>query len=317
MSEVIRGVRPDEYDLITDLWVAGFGGAAREREFYANYFSMDPWRKDDYTRIYELDGKPVAAIQISKRPVDTPWGIFWMGGIGNVTTLQEYRGRGYNTALLKSCIDVMKQDEFDFSVLYTGITKYYARVGWEVVDCSYTLGQLRPELPEWKEVAEIGDSLLEEREWESVFTEFNRKRPITVVRDPGYSDWVNYRLIEARWLSVRDSSGRLIGYAGVQFGPENVNIQEVGWRSGNPEAATLLANRIAKEAKACGTSKLFGFMPSDKIWIDALTAAGYDLHQEIYHSSMWQRICMPEKIYQELSDLMTSPEAVIWTADHF
>ena len=53
-----------------------------------------------------------------------------MGGIANVATLPEFRGKGYSTACLKQTIAVMEGDAMDFSLLFTGINGYYERQGY-------------------------------------------------------------------------------------------------------------------------------------------------------------------------------------------
>jgi predicted acetyltransferase len=54
-----------------------------------------------------------------------------LGGIADVATHPDFRGRGYSTACLQDAIRFMEGNDYDLSMLFTGIQPFYNRLGWE------------------------------------------------------------------------------------------------------------------------------------------------------------------------------------------
>ena len=112
--------------------------------YFRRYFYGDVECLPYYTQVGVLDGKIVSAVHICKRTVACGEFQLTMGGIANVATLPEYRGRGYNTRCLQSAIAVMEADAMDFSLLFTGIDDYYRRQGYETLSVEELYGSIRP-----------------------------------------------------------------------------------------------------------------------------------------------------------------------------
>lgn len=315
MSEIIRAVGPDEHEGALNVWATVWPDYGA-RQFYNQYFEKDPWQKDEYTRLCEVDGKLVACVQLCKRPVQTPLGELTMGAIANVATLVEYRGRGYSSKLLKSAIEIMERENFDFSVLFTGITDFYARLGWHSVTGSLINAKLdlaRPAPPTAPTVDEAPPAV---DELKLVYDAFNAGRPIASTRPESYWRWVMGRLDGCRWISVRDS-GRLVGYAAVLVEQGRVNLREYGWLPGHEEAAGPLTAGIAAAAAAGGVGDLLGIVPWEPALLDGLKAAGYVTTLSEFRNGMFRRINMDPGRYQSLCAQMATPPAVVWGADHF
>ncbi|MGB9806612.1 MAG: GNAT family N-acetyltransferase [Thermoproteota archaeon] len=54
-----------------------------------------------------------------------------VGVIFGVATHQNYRGKGFATILLKDATEKMIRENYDVSILWTGIPEFYRRLGWE------------------------------------------------------------------------------------------------------------------------------------------------------------------------------------------
>ncbi|MFP3904651.1 MAG: GNAT family N-acetyltransferase, partial [Armatimonadota bacterium] len=123
----IRDVRDDEIDELIDHMDLVFN-TPRERMEMA-------YRHDSTVRLHQVkvaveDGRIVSAVRVANRPVRIGEIRVEIGGIGGVSTHPDYRGRGYCTALLEAQIEYMQQQEYDISMLFTGIVGFYRRLGW-------------------------------------------------------------------------------------------------------------------------------------------------------------------------------------------
>lgn len=54
-----------------------------------------------------------------------------VGIIFGVATHPNYRGRGFASTLLRDAVNKMKKENYDISILWTGIPEFYRKLGWE------------------------------------------------------------------------------------------------------------------------------------------------------------------------------------------
>lgn len=84
-------------------------------------------------RIITADGKIVSHAAIYPRFVSTADGlILKVGCIGGVATHAEHRKKGYATAILNDCIDIMRNEDYDISILWANVPGFYRKLGWEL-----------------------------------------------------------------------------------------------------------------------------------------------------------------------------------------
>lgn len=161
MSVQGREIREAELEECLALWCTVFHNDTSE--YFERYFYGDAAFEPKYTRVAVLDGRIVSAVHIVKRLVACGECTFTMGGIANVATLPEARGRGLASECLRQAIEVMRADAMDFSTLGTGIPGFYSRFGWErahrligtgtipagtgASKCRYTTGNMRHRMP--------------------------------------------------------------------------------------------------------------------------------------------------------------------------
>ena len=201
MTFEVRAVREEEREECLDLWCTVWPGES-SRSYFRRYFYGDVDWLPYYTRVGMLDGRMVSAVQICRRVVSCGEYRLTMGGIANVATLPQYRGKGFNTQCLSSAISVMEADAMDFSLLFTGIHGYYGRLGFARLSAQYLEAPL-PESPPEPGTLVVRDGTPRDlAAIRSIYDEYNAGRPITVQRSDAYwRDWVkerNYLVAEAR-----------------------------------------------------------------------------------------------------------------------
>lgn len=140
----VRSIRPEEREECLQLWCDTWP-SQHNRAYFERYFYGDVEWLPYYTQVGLLGGRIVAAVHIVKRIVACAEFSLTIGGIANVATRAEYRGRGFNSACLKSAVGIMEADAMDFSLLFTGINDYYRRFGFSTLPMRRRDGAIRPQ----------------------------------------------------------------------------------------------------------------------------------------------------------------------------
>jgi predicted N-acetyltransferase YhbS len=186
----IRALQPREQAACISLWRAVWPGD--NEAYFRRYFEGDVEWLPYYTQVAVDGGRIVSAVHVCKRTVACGDFRLQMGGVANVATLPEYRGRGLNRACLRAAIGVMEADAMDFALLFTGINGYYAKEGFATVPrtrlrCTLRAG--RKPVPTGIEVRPAqADDL---GQLFAIYDAYNAVRPIAVQRSPAYwRDWV-------------------------------------------------------------------------------------------------------------------------------
>ena len=271
---IVRAVREDERQPCIDLWCEVWPGEGSPA-YFRRYFYGDVENLPYYTQVGVLDGKIVSAVHVCKRTVACGEFRLTMGGIANVATLPEYRGRGYNTRCLQSAIAVMEADAMDFSLLFTGIDDYYRRQGYETLSVPRVYGRIRPGIGSggnspYGVRAATAEDLPAIR---ACYDDYNRLRPIAVQRAPAYwRDWMNVHpqhVPQTLRVALAAGSG-IVGYintgvftSAVPYSAEAVGTRviEYGTRGGldvqaEKEIALALLGTVAMEMQAQGQTEL-------------------------------------------------------------
>lgn len=132
---MIRGVRKEEREQLLSLLKSAFPNT--EIEWFPPYYDGDPYYKLEYTRVWEENGVLVSTVQIVKKILRIGDQTILLGGIANVGTHPDHRGRGYATALLQDSIRLMNEEGYHLSLLFTGIQPFYERLGWREIPFPY------------------------------------------------------------------------------------------------------------------------------------------------------------------------------------
>ncbi|MEK3724683.1 GNAT family N-acetyltransferase [Paenibacillus sp. FSL H8-0034] len=116
-----------ELEQIYDVWDTVL---PRGKSFFQERLEYDNAYSTDTTWIAVIDGVIAAAVQLFTLRIRFGSLELKLGGIGNVSTLPEYRKRGLAQRILRRQSEFMKQNGYDLSLLNTNIQSFYEQVGW-------------------------------------------------------------------------------------------------------------------------------------------------------------------------------------------
>lgn len=294
----IRLLRDGEQDACLDLWGAAFPGAGRA--FFVKYFTRDEtWRPGD-TVVCVVDGAIVSGATFVRRTVRCGETRLTLGGVANVGTLPEFRSKGYSTAVLERLIAEMDAAGMDFSLLGTGITGFYARLGYAEWRRPYLAGKPAEAVDGAAPVrAATAADLPTIRAW---YAAYNAGRPIAAERSESYwTDWLNLGP-----ESVPD--GLLVGDGGYVFVGHNEEkkqayVREIGGEPGAIVGLLAAATRIAHER---GAETLSWGVPLDPEIVAAAETLLTDRTDGEHGGLMWRAQRSP------LPDVAAAARAAIW-----
>lgn len=298
-----RSIRPDEQEICLDLLSNAFENT--RREYFKRYFDGDPWTKPEYTRLVEDNGDLVSVVQICRRDVRYGDQVLSMGGIANVGTPPEFRGKGYSTEALKSSIEVMTDDKMDFSILFTGINAYYVRLGWTTIDTiqhSATLKDSLNGLDVPYTVRPFSDADVDAVV--DIYNEFNANIPLTAIRTPDYwSGFVNTPQSVTFEIFIAESDGIPVAYLAGNGHKETFGIAEMCCLNGHETALVALAREAYDRAKELGLSKFVHRMPNVESINTALLDVSEPLSSVDYPYVMFRIIDMHGMFTKVLTEL--------------
>ena len=228
--------------------------------FFERYFVGDPWYRNDYCRVYSQDGRIVSSLSICRREVRVGSARLILGGIANVGTNPDDRGKGYSSEVLKDSAVAMDADGMDFSVLYTGINAFYDRVGWRDIPIPVLSGTLIAD----PKGSVAGDYRLRPyddhngpSELLKLYDQFNANRVMTAVRVE--SLWRNFTMHKFHnpynIMFAEDASGP-VAYALSHLHEGAIQFQELGFMSGHESALDQLLMQAAAQAVGNGITQV-------------------------------------------------------------
>ena len=217
----VRALLESEQDECIALWRTVWPGD--NDAYFRRYFEGDVEWLPYYTQVAVDDGRILSAVHICKRTVACGDFRLQMGGIANVATLPQHRGKGLNSACLRSAIAVMEADALDFSLLFTGISGYYARQGFANLPRARLRGTLRAGLRSSEGAVAVREARAEDLpQLFAVYNAYNAARPIAVQRTPAYwRDWIGLKpqklLAGEPPLVALNHAGDVLGYVCYQL----------------------------------------------------------------------------------------------------
>jgi len=182
MSLEVTSLRPEEYSEMMRFLEKSY---RHSREYFQTRYPH-VWRRDtvqyDNKIVLKLDDKIVSHVGIFPLTMVVGKAKVNIGGIGAVATLQEYRGRGFMTKLMKAAIRKMKADGYSLSILW-GDRQRYGHFGYETVG---RLTLFRVSLRSLKVEAKVSETPFErfygEDELLSKIIQAHEREPIRILR---------------------------------------------------------------------------------------------------------------------------------------
>lgn len=218
---VFRSLLQGEQQQCLDLWLSVWPGETNGA-YFRRYFESDVEWLPYYTQVAEVDGEIVSTVQICKRIVECGEFSLTMGGIGNVATLPEHRGKGYNSSCLQRALAVMEADAMDFSLLFTSIHPYYSGFGYAPLDRNITVVKvLSAQSDSGAPFAGLVVRMAKLDDFDrigEIYDVYNTGRPITVRRSAAYwRDWlrIGTASVLAGFRVACSAAGDVLGYLRV------------------------------------------------------------------------------------------------------
>lgn len=268
MSVEVRAIKESEREECIELWRTVWPGE-NSRAYFSRYFYGDVEWLPYYTQVALADGKLVSAVQVCKRLVACGEFQLTMGGIANVATLPDYRGRGLNTECLKAAVAVMEADAMDFSLLFTGIHDYYARLGYATIGREGVSGAIRSDFKPRETFYSVRPAVEDDLPAiRALYNGYNRQRPIAVQRYEAYwRDWIGApkSLLSSTFVAT-DGNGEVVGYlrsgtfnSAKPYNPEEVEVRVIELGTQEQEEARITAallDAVAAFFQAKGSRRL-------------------------------------------------------------
>ncbi|MCS6829792.1 MAG: GNAT family N-acetyltransferase [Armatimonadota bacterium] len=278
MEVTFRAIRLNELETCLDVWDAAFDETPRD--YFRKYFTGDPWFQPEYTRCAFEGNRMVSALQIVRREVRVGQATLTLGGIANVGTIPAYRSKGYSTQLLRDAITVMENEGFDFSMLFTGIYGFYARLGWEQLPVPTLSAEIETELPAPEGVYRVRP--LADADLDALcacYEQCNAGRSFTVIRSPAYlRGWLGWDEHTPDDAFVAEAAGKLVGYVVAPIG-ERLSVIEVGWLPAYSECVFALILHVARLAKQRGVTQARLHIPRDPVLMGVV--------RNLFHHFTW------------------------------
>ena len=271
----IRPVRESEVDEMVELMCLVFR-RPQGHERYRQYMVGDPLYQRDQSRVVIAGGRVVATLRVWDKQLRVGSTPIRFGGIGNVCTHPEERGKGYATALMEEAVGYMTQSGYPISCLFTEAgNRFYRRFGYRGVP----LNGFR--MTQWKAAEGF------ESEWEvtpfdeacdlnsavELYDICNCECSGSLVRDEAYWRSGNVR--------ARDVHPKLVAYNGDHFGgyltytetANEVEILDVAHRS-EPGVLRALADRLLSDCARQGVEVIHGLLRRRHPLVDAMLELG-------------------------------------------
>jgi len=183
--------------------------------YFKRHYENDPDADPNLVFIAEEDGQIVSTIRVFRRTVRIGGRKYLMGGIGEVSTKEAYRGRGIASQLLNTAIEAMKKEGMALSILF-GDKNIYSKSGYQTITAPYTVVS-KENLPDLPEGAMIRP--FETKDLDAVmgiYDLYAGRADTTLVRSTEY--WKAWVLPQWEKVWVLEMEGRVVAYCEVRSG---------------------------------------------------------------------------------------------------
>ena len=195
------------------------------RQYFMNHWYNDPWQDLEGIRVAVDNGKIVSTVRVFIRQMYLHGEPVSAGGIGEVSTLPEYRRRGLATQLLQDAIRFMEAQNIVISAL-GGSQRIYSVEGWEKIP-RYFVRVLMPAKSDAAfHIRPVDfDSATELERLASLHDAYSRRFNGAFVRDhPRYwRDWVRTESPKT-WVAEQD--GAIKGYISISNSNDRLQVRE-------------------------------------------------------------------------------------------
>lgn len=295
----LRELRAEEIEEVVSHLDLVFDDAPREM-FEAAYMRDSAFDPSQVQVVIE-DGKIVASVLCSPRHIRIGGTQVLMGAIGGVSTHPDYQRRGFSSALLRAQIVRMEEHGYHMSMLFTGLTRFYQRLGWEPFPTySRSTVSLPDQLPESRPSAYHVRPWVEEADMPGMmacYDDYNATRTLTEVRSPQY--WRDRQAGRHRWSPslVAERDGQICAY----LSGSSRRIHEAGCRHGHLAAFVPLAEAMLREAIEAKHETISCALPFSHPVLEHIRNCGPSCATHTMTEAMMLRVISLQALLQQLA----------------
>jgi len=244
----IRTLHLNELPAWFDLVTAVFGVP---RAYFERHWSNDPWKDLNGIRVAVDEGQLVATVRVFRRRLWLGGVSVETGGVGEVCTRPEYRGRGLSGALLEDALRFMTEQHMALSLLFSGLHEHYGRYGWSVAPLELGVTMVEPGGAGPYEVRQVEPA--DRAELALLYEQFAPRFDGPLVRSPEY--WASWWEAEQHNTWVARSDGTLVGYVSLrQRSTGDLQVDDFAAAPG-PDTGALLRDLAGAAVAAGGTAQ--------------------------------------------------------------
>lgn len=243
----IRSIHSNgELEEVYELWANVF---PETKAFFQERLELDSGYDFQTTWIAKVNGQIAASVQIFPYYTYFENTYLKIGGIGNVATYPEYRGKGLIQTILKKQSEWMGKNGFDLSLLFTDINSFYEKVGWHTIPIQSKVISHIPEITEFEySVEEFAKPYLEDIK--ELYEVFSKKYFGSRIRSSIYWErQLNKRDEKSGNFLFAKNNNKIVAYIRFQSTNGNIVINECCYKEQHENAAFTLLKEILKRNK--------------------------------------------------------------------
>jgi len=339
-SDVIfRRYRPGDEEGIAKVLRACFSNYdmfGLDADYWLSYSKIDPGISTENSLVAEYDGKVVGHVQLVERRIKVADDSFVaMGGIANVSTVPEMRGKGISTRLMSDALGMCRQLGYPISCLFTSYSspahRIYERLGYgNTLMCgTWSVGtttdmeRLREKCGNIREVTIRNYEGGDEEGMLSVYREWCQPYTGVVERSSDYwhskmmkrssSETFFYEGFDPNEVFVGLENGRITSYACVTYwknkrrpfrDKNTASIRELAFSSGHDRSLVKLTGAIMEELLSQGIKLCEAHLPDDEPYLTL-----FDPFKRIPLPGWWDHVYMAHipllhKLFEEIRGSM-------------
>ncbi|MBN6186637.1 GNAT family N-acetyltransferase [Aneurinibacillus sp. BA2021] len=316
-----------EREQVYELWEAAF---PESKTFFIERLEAEPTYELETTWVASVEGHLAAAVQVFPFDIWCGEKIVSVAGIGNVATHPDYRGRGLTHHILRHQLPWMKEKRYDLSLLFTGIPKFYEKLGWvPVQEAVHTFHwkQREDRLLPATDPLHIHSFRAEDKAGiQKLYDRCSQRYRGARVRSESYWEQAIFKRIGKDWTALVARQGESpVAYLLYRKESDEVWIQELCWEPQSEAAAAALLARVhADEPGVKSMALTFPDGQKHAAWERAFAV------QTVHKSEAMWRILSKESLIEKtgrktagMSDeelvhsLFSSASFLFWGADKF
>lgn len=195
-------------------------------DYYKRHYYNDPWRTIDGIFVAVDCDQIVSTVRVFHREVYFKSKLVKLGGIGEVSTNPNYRGKGLATQLLQMATQYMKQIGIHLSILFTGEERigFYNQVGYQNIKRKFIETTIETNT---KSILVEKITTTEFNQLATIYDQFSNRLNGVIVRNANYwNHWIKAEFQNS--YVVKNERNQIIAYLEIKEVDGFYSIRDYG-----------------------------------------------------------------------------------------